>query len=95
MKIPPGHLKQLWTLFASIENEQEAKTLLTDILTPQEIDSIAERWQIIQELDKGRPQRDIAAKLNISIAKITRGSRMLKYGGGGFRHFLNKLEKGK
>lgn len=93
MKIPRSHVKQLWALFASIENEQEAKTLMTDILTPQEIDSIAERWQIIQELEKGHPQRDIAKKLNISIAKITRGSRMLKYGGGGFKHFLEKLKK--
>jgi hypothetical protein len=33
------------------------------LLTPQELESLAERWQLIQELDKGTPQRDIAEKL--------------------------------
>lgn len=67
--------------------------LLEDILTPQELDSVAERWQEVQLLAKGMTQRDIAKKLEISISKVTRGSRMLQYGNGGFRHFLKKLGK--
>lgn len=66
---------------------------MADILTPQELASVAERWQLIQELHKGTPQRDIAKKLNLSISKITRGSRMLQYGSGGFSLFLKKLKK--
>ena len=67
--------------------------LLEDILTPQELDAVAERWQLIRALHSGRPQRTIARELKLSISKITRGSRMLKYGSGGFRHFLQKLRK--
>lgn len=66
--------------------------ILEDILTPQELASLAERWQLIQKLDAGEPQRDIAEELGISISKITRGSRMLQYGKGGFKHFLRKLQ---
>ena len=65
--------------------------LLEDILTPQEIDSLAERWQLVQELAKGTPQREVAEKLSVSISKITRGSRVLQYGRGGFRIFLQRL----
>lgn len=87
------HLRDLYELIASISNEKEAKMLLEDLLTPQELASLSERWQLIQELHKKTPQRTIASKLGVSISKITRGSRMLQFGGGGFEHFLKKLKK--
>ena len=88
------HYKELFELFAAIGNEKEAEDLLRDILTPREVDSLAERWQEVQLLAKGIPQRDIAEKLGISISKITRGSRALQYGTGGFLHMLQKMQKG-
>jgi len=91
MPIPPVHLRDLYTLFASVKGPEEAAKLLEDLLTPQELASVAERWQLIKALNAGIPQRDIAKKLNVSISKITRGSRQLKFGSGGFRHFLEKL----
>ncbi|MBU0458639.1 trp operon repressor [Patescibacteria group bacterium] len=93
MAIPTSHLSDLYKLFASVETEREAEKLLKDILTPQELASVAERWQLVQKLDSGEPQRKISKDLKISISKITRGSRMLKYGGGGFKYFLKKLGK--
>ena len=73
MPVPPKHVKELFALFASVRGEKEAKMLLEDILTPQELASLCERWQLIQELHRGTPQRDIAKKLGVSISKITRG----------------------
>jgi TrpR family trp operon transcriptional repressor len=86
-------LQDLYRLFASVKSREEAEKLLLDILTPQEMDSLAERWQLIQELARGTPQRKIAKKLKLSISKITRGSRMMKYGSGGFRLFLERLKR--
>jgi len=94
MAVPPKHLRDLYELFSAIRTPAEAEQLLADILTPQELAAIAERWQIVQELQKRTPQREIAKKLNVSISKITRGSRMLQYGSGGFDLFLKKLKKG-
>lgn len=93
MPVPIKHYKALCRLFASVKSEMEADKLLQDILTPQEIDSLAERWQLVQELAKGTPQREISEKLHVSISKITRGSRVMQYGAGGFKHFLSKLKK--
>ena len=87
------HYDDLFALFASIRSPAEAEMLLKDILTPQELESIAERWQLVQALHSGIPQRDIAAELGISISKITRGSRMLQFGSGGFELFLKKRKK--
>ncbi len=85
--------RELYRLFASIKDEDEAEILLKDILTPQELDSLAERWELIRALATGMTQREIAKKFGISISKITRGSRMLQYGTGGFNHFLKKTAK--
>ncbi len=93
MPATPKHRKELYRLFAAVSTEEEAQMLLQDILTPQELESVAERWQLIRELAKGTPQRMIAEKLQLSISKITRGSRMLQYGTGAFKHFLQKLGK--
>ncbi len=93
MALPKKYYRDLYRLFCAIETEREAKMLLEDILAPRELDSVAKRWQEIQALAAGLPQRDIARKLRISMSKITRGSRMLQYGSGGFRHFLRKLGK--
>lgn len=93
MALPKAYYKDLYKLFIAIKNEKEAEDLLSDILTPQELDSLAERWQEIQELAKGNTQREVARKLKISVAKVSRGSKILQYGTGGFLHFLKKLKK--
>jgi len=91
MPVPPRpHLRDIFRLFASVESPREAELLLRDILTPAELADVAERWALVKELHKGTPQREIAAKLGVSISKITRGSRMLQEGSGGFALFLGK-----
>jgi len=66
---------------------------LRDILTPQELEEIASRWQLVRLLNQGFSQREIAKRLGISIATVTRGSRQLKYGHDGFKAVLRKYDK--
>ena len=87
------HYREFYELIAALEGEKEAEMLMKDLLTPQELDSVVERWQEVQQLAKGITQRDIAENLGISISKVTRGSRALKYGTGGFLKMLKKLGK--
>ncbi len=91
--MPSPAFRELQKLFASVRNEREAEMLLKDILTPRELASVAERWQLVQLLARGVKQREVKKKLKISISKVTRGSRMLKGGSGGFAYFLKKLKK--
>ena len=60
--------------------DTKSLTALFDMfLTEEEKSDIALRCLLIQELLKQElPQREIAKKLNISIAKVTRGSNELK-----------------
>jgi TrpR family trp operon transcriptional repressor len=81
----------LFRLIASVKNAKEAELLLKDLLTPQEIDSVAERVELVRALASGKPQRSIAQDLGVSISKITRGSRVLKYGTGALKRSIMKL----
>jgi TrpR family transcriptional regulator, trp operon repressor len=60
--------------------DEKVLSLLYDLfLTPEEKDSIALRYLIIDELLKQKKtQREMAEDLHVSIAKITRGSNELK-----------------
>lgn len=70
--------EQVGELLASQEN-QDALDLLTILLTPEERSAVGSRLAIIRALMAGEEsQRDISARLGVSIATITRGSNMLK-----------------
>jgi TrpR family transcriptional regulator, trp operon repressor len=87
--------KELIQTFLTIKNETALDRFLIDLLTPQELQEIVNRWQLVKQLHRGVPQRQIAHNLGISIAKITRGSRMLLNRNGGFNLILNKNKKKK
>ena len=65
--------------FLSIKDKKNYLLLFDLFLTPEEREDLERRFLIIQELIKGKKtQRQIAKDLNVSIAKITRGSNELK-----------------
>lgn len=83
-------LKRISKIFSSIKREEQLKKLLEDCLTPAEILDIDERFAIVRELTKGSTQREVAKKLKVSVAKVTRGSHVLQYGTGGFEAMLKR-----
>jgi TrpR family trp operon transcriptional repressor len=64
-------------LLAQNSSEAMEKTL-RDLLTLGELADVANRLQIIEMLQQGVPQRQIADKLGVGIATVTRGSHHLK-----------------
>jgi TrpR family trp operon transcriptional repressor len=58
------------------------------LLTTSEVDEVAKRWALVKDLAKGKPQREIAANLGLSLCKITRGSRELKKPDSSFKRML-------
>ncbi len=56
----------------------EMENALRDLLTSSELIDVANRLQIFELLEEGMPQRQIADKLGVGIATVTRGSNTLK-----------------
>lgn len=77
-------------LFLKTKDRKVMAGLLEDVLTPQEIETIAERIDIFESLLHKEPQRQMAQRLGSSIATITRGSRVLQYGTGTIKKLLGE-----
>lgn len=82
--------KELLGVLLKIKNAAFLEKFLEDLLTPHEFKEIVKRWQIVKQLAKGAPQRQVARKLGVGIATITRGSRVLQTKNSAFRQLLKK-----
>lgn len=63
-----------------IRSKKEMNEFLLGIFTPQELQEIPNRLQIIKMLKKGISQHQIAKELKVGIATVTRGSKELQKG---------------
>lgn len=71
---------QLRDFLISTKSTKEMENFLLGILTPQELDELPMRLEIVKMLKKGVPQKEISRILGVGIATVTRGSRELKKG---------------
>lgn len=73
-------LKELIDLLLNINSKEEMEDFLLGILTPKELEEIPTRLEIIRLLKKGVSQHEIAEKLGIGVATVTRGSKEIQKG---------------
>lgn len=85
-----GNKKELLKIILKIKSLRFLEQFLKDLLTPKEFKEIVKRWQIIKQLAKKIPQREIGQKLKVGMATITRGSRVLYNKNSAFRKILEK-----
>lgn len=78
--LPPDLLQVL----ASLDTPEALEALFADLLTPAEIRSLRERWAIVLELARGKPQREVKDSVGVAIATVSRGAHQLRHGAGGF-----------
>ena len=74
------YLKEFMKTVLSLKKKNELNNFFEGILTPQELIEVPVRLQIVKLLKKKIPQHEIAKKLGVGIATVTRGSRELKMG---------------
>jgi TrpR family trp operon transcriptional repressor len=84
-------LEKLSGLILETRDRAELETLIEGLLTPQEIEEVVLRWELMARLLAGQTQRQISQDLGISLGKIARGSRLLKYGSRDFPRLMRRL----
>ena len=85
--------RDLFVLLSLIKSPKNAQRLCADLLSPAEVDNIAQRWQIMQQVAAGRSHRTIAKSVGTSIAKVSRCARVVRHGNGAIIDCLKKLGK--
>jgi TrpR-related protein YerC/YecD len=76
----------------SLASEEECMVFFEDILTAQELQSIAQRLTVARMLDDGQTYEDIARVSGASSATISRVKRALAFGADGYRIVLDRFE---
>lgn len=72
--------KNLVDYISSFSTKGQIADFLSAILTPKELKEIPKRLEIVKLLKSGVAQRQIAQKLDVGIATVTRGSREIQKG---------------
>ena len=92
MRTEEGRLayEDILSVISSIDDKERLRSLFDDLFTEAEISDFVLRWLLMDDLKRGKSQRDIAKNRNISLCKITRGSKMLKKKDGYVRRRLSE-----
>ena len=85
--------RELMQILSELDNTNDVEQLFDELLTPKEKADLHLRWQLLKELHAGTPQRAIAKRYQISLCKITRGSKLLKTKNSITLQLLNKYYK--
>ena len=86
-------LDRLYESFTKIKTKEEAASFLSDLCTFREMEDMAQRLAVAGMLRQGENYMKIASEIGISTATISRVSRALNYGSGGYETILDRLSK--
>ncbi len=87
--------ENLWDLFDAItllDGSDEIALFFRDLCTLSELESMAERWQVAQMVEKGFSYRRISELTGASTTTVTRIAHWLRHGEGGYRLLLDRVQ---
>ncbi len=86
-------LKMLCNVISGLKSASEIKSLITDLFTYSELNTIVQRMEIAQMLTKGMRYEEIVAITGASTATISRVNKRLLYGSGGYARAIERMQK--
>lgn len=84
-------IDNLFKAILSLETVEECYSFFEDACTIQELDSIAQRFEVARLLSQGKSYMDINKLTGASTATICRVSKCVNYGGGGYKTAIDRL----
>lgn len=81
---------QLYEMLAKVDTPEDARLLLDDLCTNKEVEQMAQRAYAAKLFLQGNTYAQIIEKTDISSATLSRVSRCINYGGGGYAKFVKR-----
>ena len=91
-KIQTEAVDHLFEAILSLENKEECYGFFEDLCTVNELNSLAQRFQVAVLLDQKKTYHEIARSTLASTATISRINRCLEYGADGYKSAIDKLK---
>jgi len=76
--------RNLCVALAALKTPEEVRAFLRDLCTPAEIQAMADRWAVVEPLERALSYREIHKLTGVSLTTIGRVARFLKSGNGGY-----------
>lgn len=83
-------LDRLMEVISGLKTKEDCYRFFEDICTVKELQDMAQRLDVAVLLRQGVNYQSIAQQVNVSTATISRVSRCLNYGSGGYAIALDK-----
>src|SRR5699024_957046 len=92
-KIRTEAVKNLFQAVLTLETEEECFTFFEDLCTVNELESLAQRFEVATMLRDKHTYLEVAEKTGASTATISRVNRSLNYGKDGYDMVFRKMKK--
>ena len=86
-------LDRLFDAILSLKDREECRAFFDDICTIKEITDMAQRLDTAFLIDEGESYQKISERIGVSTATISRVSRCLHYGAGGYRAVIDRMKE--
>jgi TrpR-related protein YerC/YecD len=85
------HERALCAAILELQTVEECRSFFRDLCTPAELQAMADRWAVVELLERGLPYREIHRQTGVSVTTIGRVARYLVAGNGGYRAVSGRL----
>lgn len=86
--------KRLCAALSMLGDADEARALLVDLCTPGELADLAQRLEVATLLSEGQSYVAVSAATGASSTTVSRVSKCLLHGAGGYKIVLGRLDQG-
>lgn len=93
MNIHSESTDRLFRAILSLQSVEECYDFFEDICTITEIKDMTQRLDTAFLIDKGISYQKISEQIGVSTATISRVSRCLNYGEGGYRTVIDRMKE--
>jgi len=87
------HERALYAAILSLASVDECRSFFRDLCTPAELQAMADRWAVVELLQRALPYREIHRQTRVSVTTIGRVARYLSAGHGGYRSVTERLKQ--
>lgn len=84
-------IERLFKTITMLKNEEECSAFFEDLCTIMELQDMAQRLDAAVMLKKGFNYQTISKEIGISTATISRVSKCINYGSGGYNIVLERI----
>ena len=84
---------RLFDAILSLKDREECRAFFDDVCTIKEITDMAQRLDTAILIDDGVSYQKISERIGVSTATISRVSRCLHYGAGGYRAVIDRMKE--